>query len=41
MGDSRELRTSGPGPLSFRHENTYAQLNAFDWSSASLARPGF
>lgn len=33
MGNTVFLRVKGGGPLTFQHENTYAQLNAFDWSN--------
>ena len=33
MGNSVSWTVSAGGPLEFQHENTYAQLNAFDWST--------
>ena len=35
MGNSVSFKGSGGAPLSIAHENTYAQLNAFDWSNVS------
>jgi hypothetical protein len=32
VANSALLRASADGPFSFVHENTYAQLNEFDWS---------
>jgi hypothetical protein len=34
MGNTVECRTTAQDPLSFTLENTYAQLNEFDWSNA-------
>lgn len=34
MGNSVTLRVQSTAPLVFEHTNTYAQLNAFDWSNA-------
>jgi hypothetical protein len=33
MGNTVSATTHGEGPLSFMLENTYAQLNRFDWSN--------
>jgi hypothetical protein len=33
MGNTTYLRVHSVPPLAFEHEDTYAQLNAFDWSS--------
>lgn len=33
VGNTVTAETSGPGPLSFTLENSYAQLNRFDWSN--------
>jgi hypothetical protein len=33
VANSLLLHVTGDGPLSFSHENTYAQLNSFDWSN--------
>jgi hypothetical protein len=33
VANSVLLRARGNGPLSFSYENTYAQLNRFDWSN--------
>ena len=35
MGNSTRFSATGAGPLAFEHENTYAQLNAFDWTNVS------
>lgn len=34
IGNSVEWSVESDGPLSFSHENTYAQLYEFDWSNA-------
>ena len=34
MGNSVYFRVTSKGALNMAHENTYAQLNAFDWSNA-------
>jgi hypothetical protein len=34
MGNTVEASANGDGPLSFTLENTYAQLNPFEWSNA-------
>jgi hypothetical protein len=34
MGNSVRLEVTGPPALAMQHQNTYAQLNAFDWSNA-------
>jgi hypothetical protein len=34
VANSVVLRASSNGPFSFSYENTYAQLNRFDWSNA-------
>ncbi len=34
MGNSVRLEVIAPAPLAMRHQSTYAQLNAFDWSNA-------
>jgi len=34
VGNSVEWRMSGEPPLRMHHENTYAQLNHFDWSNS-------
>ena len=34
IGNTVEWKVSSDDPLSFSHENTYAQMNAFDWSNA-------
>jgi hypothetical protein len=33
MGNTTYLRVHSVPPLEFEHEDSYAQLNAFDWSS--------
>lgn len=33
MGNTKHLEVRAPAPLAMRHEGTYAQLNAFDWSN--------
>jgi hypothetical protein len=33
MANAVTLRVQSEAPLVFEHANTYAQLNAFDWSS--------
>jgi hypothetical protein len=33
VANSVLLHVSGDGPLSFSHENSYAQLHSFDWSN--------
>jgi hypothetical protein len=33
IGDTVELRANGDAPLSFSHENTYAQMYEFEWSN--------
>jgi hypothetical protein len=33
MGNGVTLRVQSDPPLVFEHANTYAQLNAFDWSN--------
>jgi hypothetical protein len=37
MANTVHARTSSEGPLSFTLENTYAQLNEFDWSGGGSA----
>jgi hypothetical protein len=34
MANTVECTTTAEGPLSLRLENSYAQLNRFDWSNA-------
>jgi hypothetical protein len=34
IGNTVEWKVSSDDPLSFSHENTYAQMNEFDWSNA-------
>ena len=34
MGNTRRLEVTAPAQLAMRHENTYAQLNEFDWSNS-------
>jgi hypothetical protein len=34
IGNTVEWEVSADDPLSFAHEDTYAQMNAFDWSNA-------
>ena len=34
MGNAVQMIASAGGPLDFRYENTYAQLNTFDWKNA-------
>jgi hypothetical protein len=34
MANAVSLRVAAGGPLEFQHSNTYAQLNAFNWSNA-------
>lgn len=33
MGNTVSFEIKAPQELSTRHQNTYAQLNAFDWSN--------
>ena len=33
MGNSVSLKAQSDSPLSFEHSDSYAQLNAFDWSN--------
>lgn len=33
MANTLRMSAAAGGPLDFRHENTYAQLNAFDWTN--------
>jgi hypothetical protein len=35
VGNTVTATASGPGPLTFELENSYAQLNRFDWSNAA------
>ena len=35
IGNTVECRTSGEAPLALTLDNTYAQLNAFEWSNAA------
>jgi hypothetical protein len=34
MGNALRMSATAGGPLDFRCENTYAQLNRFDWTNA-------
>jgi hypothetical protein len=34
MGNTTRLEVTAPAPLTMRHQNTYAQLNEFDWSNS-------
>ena len=34
VGNTVSLTVTAAAPLTFAHQNTYAQLNAFDWSNA-------
>ena len=34
VGNTVSLTVTAAAPLTFEHQNTYAQLNAFDWSNA-------
>ncbi len=33
MGNTTRLEVTAPAPLVMRHQNTYAQLNEFDWNN--------
>ena len=35
MGNTVSLRATSSDPLSFKHENCYAQLVDFDWTNAA------
>ncbi len=35
MGNTVSMKATGAAPLEFEEENTYAQLNAFDWTNVS------
>ena len=35
MGNTVSMTATAAAPLAFQEENTYAQLNAFDWTNAS------
>lgn len=34
MGNAKRLQVSAPAALAMRHENSYGQLNEFDWGNA-------
>ena len=34
VGNTVSLKATAATPLTFEHQNTYAQLNAFDWTNA-------
>jgi hypothetical protein len=38
MGNTVSWKVTGPEPLQMEHENTYAQLSTFDWSSDGTSR---
>jgi hypothetical protein len=33
MANAAQIEVTAPAPLVMRHQNTYAQLNEFDWSN--------
>ena len=37
MGNTASMKVTGTAPLSFEHENCYAQLINFEWSNRGLA----
>ena len=35
MGNTLALKATSPDPLSFEHDNCYAQLVEFDWTNVN------